>query len=125
MLLNVYDRSIIEVENHIGLIDARLMMFQALNRMFEEQPQLNSEKAVIQQKIEQAFEIELEEVMWSVLDMAGQGCLFPRNTSVPKFFCHGLGAHIMYPETRTVLDIGGQDTKAIQVDRPGLSAVSR
>ena len=61
MLLNVYDRSIIEVENHIGLIDARLMMFQALNRMFEEQPQLNSEKAIIQQKIEQAFEIELEE----------------------------------------------------------------
>ena len=38
MLLNVYDRSIIEVENHIGLINARLMMFQALNRIFEEQP---------------------------------------------------------------------------------------
>ena len=50
MLLNVYDRSIIEVENHIGLIDARMMMFQALNRMFEEQPQLNSEKAIIQQR---------------------------------------------------------------------------
>ena len=26
----------------------------------------------------------------------------------------------MYPETRTVLDIGGQDTKAIQVDPSGI-----
>jgi benzoyl-CoA reductase subunit A len=37
-----------------------------------------------------------------------------------EILCHGLGAHIMYPETRTVLDIGGQDTKAIQVDPSGI-----
>ena len=34
-----------------------------------------------------------------------------------EILCHGLGAHMMYPNTRTVLDIGGQDTKGIQVDR--------
>jgi len=37
-----------------------------------------------------------------------------------EILCHGLGAHIMYPDTRTVLDIGGQDTKAIQVDDRGI-----
>ena len=37
-----------------------------------------------------------------------------------EILCHGLGAHVMYPDTATVLDIGGQDTKAIQVDRQGI-----
>ncbi|HET9233730.1 MAG TPA: BadF/BadG/BcrA/BcrD ATPase family protein [Candidatus Eisenbacteria bacterium] len=38
-----------------------------------------------------------------------------------EILCHGLGAHFMFPHTRTVLDIGGQDTKAIQVDEHGIA----
>ncbi len=38
-----------------------------------------------------------------------------------EILCHGLGAHVMFPETRTVLDIGGQDTKAIQLDENGIA----
>lgn len=30
--------------------------------------------------------------------------------------CHALGAHYMDSETRTIIDIGGQDSKAIKVD---------
>lgn len=30
--------------------------------------------------------------------------------------CHALGAHYMNSETRTIVDIGGQDSKAIKVD---------
>ncbi len=37
-----------------------------------------------------------------------------------EILCHGLGAHSMFPGTRTVLDIGGQDTKGIQVDNAGI-----
>lgn len=37
-----------------------------------------------------------------------------------EILCHGLGAHAMFPGTRTVLDIGGQDTKGIQVDPDGI-----
>ena len=33
--------------------------------------------------------------------------------------CHGRGAVHMYPETRTVVDMGGQDTKAIRVSPSG------
>ncbi|MBK9033733.1 MAG: benzoyl-CoA reductase subunit A [Myxococcales bacterium] len=45
---------------------------------------------------------------------------FPRECIRSEILCHGLGAHAMLPATRTVLDIGGQDTKAIQVDGHGL-----
>jgi benzoyl-CoA reductase subunit A len=45
---------------------------------------------------------------------------FPEGQIKSEILCHGLGAHAMFPATRTVLDIGGQDTKAIQVDAQGI-----
>lgn len=45
---------------------------------------------------------------------------FPEAQIKSEILCHGLGAHAMFPRTRTVLDIGGQDTKAIQVDEQGI-----
>ncbi len=45
---------------------------------------------------------------------------FPKEQIRSEILCHGLGAHVMYANTRTVLDIGGQDTKAIQVDTEGI-----
>ncbi|MCP5013033.1 MAG: benzoyl-CoA reductase subunit A, partial [Aestuariibacter sp.] len=44
----------------------------------------------------------------------------PKEHIRSEILCHGLGAHLMYPKTRTVLDIGGQDTKGIQVDDAGI-----
>ena len=37
------------------------------------------------------------------------------NTQVTEISCHGRGAVHMFPGTRTVIDMGGQDTKAISV----------
>ena len=45
---------------------------------------------------------------------------FPKEQIRSEILCHGLGAHALFPGTRTVLDIGGQDTKAIQVDGDGI-----
>ena len=45
---------------------------------------------------------------------------FPKERIRSEILCHGLGAHFFFPATATVLDIGGQDTKAIQVDAQGL-----
>jgi predicted CoA-substrate-specific enzyme activase len=41
------------------------------------------------------------------------------NTQVTEISCHGRGAVHMFPGTRTVLDMGGQDTKAIRVSPTG------
>ena len=45
---------------------------------------------------------------------------FPKEHIRSEILCHGLGAHLMHPNTRTVLDIGGQDTKGIQIDKDGI-----
>ncbi|HHG8771302.1 TPA: putative 2-hydroxyacyl-CoA dehydratase activator YjiL [Raoultella planticola] len=38
---------------------------------------------------------------------------------VTEISCHGLGARLLAPATRTVIDIGGQDSKVIQLDEHG------
>lgn len=41
------------------------------------------------------------------------------NDQVTEISCHGRGAVHMFPQTRTVIDMGGQDTKAIRVSPLG------
>lgn len=41
------------------------------------------------------------------------------NTQVTEISCHARGAVHMFPNTRTVLDMGGQDTKAININSTG------
>ena len=41
------------------------------------------------------------------------------NTQVTEISCHGRGAVKMFPDTRSVIDMGGQDTKAISVNPEG------
>lgn len=39
--------------------------------------------------------------------------------NITEISCHGKGAHYFHPEIRTILDIGGQDSKAIQLNEMG------
>ena len=41
------------------------------------------------------------------------------NTQMTEISCHARGAHFVYPSTRTVIDMGGQDSKAISVGGDG------
>ncbi len=117
LLLNVYDKSIIAVENRPpsgGLSDK---FKRALERVASEDTSLDGE---LQKPVERALDIELEE---TYLVGTGYGRVtlpFSKEHIRSEILCHGLGAHMMYPKTRTVLDIGGQDTKGIQVDPNGI-----
>lgn len=41
------------------------------------------------------------------------------DTQVTEISCHARGAQMLFPNTRTVIDMGGQDTKAIKVSSDG------
>jgi predicted CoA-substrate-specific enzyme activase len=41
------------------------------------------------------------------------------NKAVTEIICHAQGAHFLLPATRTIIDIGGQDSKAIGLDEKG------
>ncbi len=38
---------------------------------------------------------------------------------VTEISCHARGAHFLFPDTHTIVDIGGQDTKAIRINDHG------
>ena len=120
LLLNVYDKAIIEVENRPPSGEIRDKLLLALDRLVELTPELSGLVAEVSGPVRQALDVPTEEV--SVVG-TGYGRVtlpFPKEHIRSEILCHGLGAHMMYPDTRTVLDIGGQDTKAIQVDGQGI-----
>jgi len=120
LLLNIYDRSIIEVENRPPAEDESGKLLRALERAIGAAPDLARQGVGVAKAVRDALAIPLEE---SYVVGTGYGRVtlpFSKEHIRSEILCHGLGAHLMYPETRTVLDIGGQDTKAIQVDPVGI-----
>lgn len=49
----------------------------------------------------------------------GRVSLTCADRAVTELSCHGRGAHYLDPNVRTVIDVGGQDSKVIQVDASG------
>src|SRR6516164_6839296 len=63
--------------------------------------------------------VQEEEVEYVVGTGYGRYRVTFGNAQVTEISCHGRGAVQMFPGTRTVLDMGGQDTKAIRVRPSG------
>jgi len=63
----------------------------------------------------------LEEKEVSAIVTTGYGrASFPRATKrITEITCHARGAYSVHPKTRTVIDIGGQDSKVIRLDSRG------
>jgi benzoyl-CoA reductase subunit A len=120
LLINLYDKSIIEVENRPPAGNLYDKFRRALTRILTSEPLIGRSASSVQKTIEDALGVDLEE---TYLVGTGYGRVtlpFSKEHIRSEILCHGLGAHMMYPKTRTVLDIGGQDTKGIQVDPNGI-----
>lgn len=64
-------------------------------------------------------DIQEEEVEYVIGTGYGRYRVTFGNTQVTEISCHARGASHMFPNTKTVLDMGGQDTKAIRVSPNG------
>jgi benzoyl-CoA reductase subunit A len=112
LLAGLYDKCIVQVENEPLELGFREHIGKALDRI--------GNPPAVRAGVEEAVSREIA-VAGTVGTGYGRARLpFPKEQIRSEILCHGLGAHAMFPGTRTVLDIGGQDTKAIQVDREGI-----
>jgi benzoyl-CoA reductase subunit A len=118
-LVNIYDKSIIEVENRPPNDDLENKFLAALDHVFGSE-EIATDPALIKTAIQEVLAIELDETFVVGTGYGRVRLPFPKEHIRSEILCHGLGAHLMYPNTRTVLDIGGQDTKGIQVDDAGI-----
>ena len=120
MLLNVFDRSIIEVENRVYGDSIRPHLLAALDRTFAVLTNDSKTQDAVRAPIEGVIDTRLDEAYVVGTGYGRARLPFSKEHIRSEILCHGLGAHVMYPHTATVLDIGGQDTKAIQVDSHGI-----
>ncbi|MCA9669992.1 MAG: hypothetical protein KC503_30560 [Myxococcales bacterium] len=112
LLAGLYDKCIIRVENEPLELGFRDHIGSALERI--------GSPAAVRDGIERAVSVTIDEVCTVGTGYGRARLPFPKEQIRSEILCHGLGAHAMFPATRTVLDIGGQDTKAIQVDAQGI-----
>ncbi|PJA98633.1 MAG: benzoyl-CoA reductase subunit A [Ignavibacteriales bacterium CG_4_9_14_3_um_filter_30_11] len=142
-LMSVFDKSITPVENEMVEYDFQELVHDSisiLNGKYENLKDkkdedislhfdaelnlltgnINSISDSLKEHIEQIAKMEIH-----IANMVGTGygralLPFAEDCIKSEILCHAFGAHAVFPDTRTVLDIGGQDTKAIQVDSNGL-----
>lgn len=60
-----------------------------------------------------------EDISWIVSTGYGRVSIEFADENVTEISCHGRGAHYFNPKIRTILDIGGQDSKAIRLNENG------
>lgn len=116
-LVAIYDRSINPVENEVVRFDFVDLTSRALDLL---PPELASLRGTIAEYVEEVGGISLDPDDYVGTGYGRQLLPFEEKHIKSEILCHALGAHSYFPGTRTVLDIGGQDTKAIQVDERGL-----
>jgi len=111
-LVGLYDKSIIHVENEPMDLDFPDHIGSALARV--------GNPPGLAEAVERAVATDLTPAAIVGTGYGRARLPFAKEQIRSEILCHGLGAHALFPATRTVLDIGGQDTKAIQVDPAGI-----
>jgi benzoyl-CoA reductase subunit A len=120
-LMAVFDKAILKVENRRIELPFERGAGPAIEAALREGGLDGGASAgTIRERLAAAFAMDL-----SVVEEVGTGygrarLPFAKEQIRSEILCHGLGAHFLFPGTATVLDIGGQDTKAIQVDPQGI-----
>jgi benzoyl-CoA reductase subunit A len=118
-LVALFDRAILAVETEVRTRDFCALLGRAADRALPADLDPGIRVRIFAQ-VRRAGEERIEEVATAGTGYGRQTLPFPREAVRSEILCHGRGAHHVFPGTHTVLDIGGQDTKAIQVDERGL-----
>ena len=63
--------------------------------------------------------LSFDDLAFCVATGYGRETISFADDNVSEISCHGYGAHWLVPSVRTVIDVGGQDCKAIRVDEAG------
>lgn len=78
----------------------------------------SSSEAALAQALSRAG-LRREDLALIVTTGYGRGNIKASDRTVTEITCHARGAHFLDPDVRTVIDIGGQDSKVIRIDGDG------
>ncbi len=65
------------------------------------------------------LDLKYDDLTYTIATGYGRETISFADGNISEISCHGRGANFLIPEIRTVIDVGGQDCKAIRVDGQG------
>ena len=116
-VVGLFDRAILDVETQLKPRDFSALLKRAAHRLIVDE---TPDASLLLGAVEAVIDQPIDETSFVGTGYGRQTLPFPKQAVRSEILCHGRGAHRVFPGTRTVLDIGGQDTKAIQVDDQGV-----
>ena len=72
------------------------------------------------QKLFADQELQQSDIVKTVVTGYGRMTLKEADQQISELSCHARGVHLLFPNARTVIDIGGQDAKALKLDSRGM-----
>ena len=93
LLMNVYDKAIIDVENRPPEGDLRGKFMQGLEFLMEENPNIDVDKDALRAAVNATLDIELEETYVVGTGYGRVRLPFPKEHIRSEILCHGMGAH--------------------------------
>jgi len=73
----------------------------------------------VMDKLLSRIHLSYDDIHFTVATGYGRENISFANDNVSEISCHGKGAHFLVPSIKTVIDVGGQDCKAIRVNSDG------
>jgi predicted CoA-substrate-specific enzyme activase len=73
----------------------------------------------VMEKVFEGIDLTPENIRFTVATGYGRFSVENANKQISEISCHAKGIFFLHPEARTIIDIGGQDAKAIRLDAKG------
>jgi predicted CoA-substrate-specific enzyme activase len=73
----------------------------------------------LQKAVTQAKLASIDQIEYMVGTGYGRADVHFLNENISEISCHARGAYFLHPKVRTVIDVGGQDSKVISLDEAG------
>lgn len=67
-----------------------------------------------------ASKLKKEDIAHIVATGYGRAIYTSANADMSELSCHAKGVHFLFPDVRTIIDIGGQDAKVIRLNQQGI-----
>ena len=75
--------------------------------------------ATVKEELLKSSGLKEDDIAYTVVTGYGRKTYVEADAQLSELSCHAKGAHYLFPEARTVIDIGGQDAKVMKLDGEG------
>jgi len=82
-------------------------------------PKAEQSAREVMDRVLSKLDLNYDDLAYTIATGYGRETIPFANGNISEISCHGRGANFLIPEIRTVIDVGGQDCKAIRVDGQG------